>query len=67
MIMTNGIWATLGSLGAQAVISHFVYSEHDVYARLAGWSLSWYLFAAYAAIVAVLFAVLFRYRADRAR
>ncbi len=67
MIMTNGIGATLGSLGAQAVISHFVYSEHDVYARLAGWSLSWYLFAAYAAIVAVLFAVLFRYRADRAR
>ena len=67
MIMTNGIGATLGSLGAQAVISHFVYSEHDVYARLAGWSLSWYLFAAYAAVVAVLFAVLFRYRADRAR
>ena len=67
MIMTNGIGATLGSLGAQAVISHFVYSEHDVYARLAGWSLSWYLFAAYAAIVAVLFAVLFRYKADRAR
>jgi len=67
MIMTNGIGATLGSLGAQAVINHFVYSEHDVYARLAGWSLSWYLFAAYAAIVAVLFAVLFRYRADRAR
>ena len=67
MIMTNGIGATLGSLGAQAIISHFVYSEHDVYARLAGWSLSWYLFAAYAAIVAVLFAVLFRYRADRAR
>ena len=63
MIMTNGIGATLGSLGAQAVINHFVYSEHDVYARLAGWSLSWYLFAAYAAIVAVLF----RYRADRAR
>lgn len=67
MIMTNGIGATLGSLGAQAVISHFVYSEHDVHARLAGWNLSWYLFAAYAAIVAVLFAVLFRYRADRAR
>ena len=67
MIMTNGIGATLGSLGAQAVINHFVYSEHDVKAQLAGWSLSWYLFAAYAAVVAVLFAVLFRYRADRAR
>nr|WP_315096111.1 MFS transporter [uncultured Porphyromonas sp.] len=67
MIMTNGIGATLGSLGAQAVINHFVYSEHDVNAQLAGWSLSWYLFAAYAAIVAVLFAVLFRYKADVSR
>ena len=67
MIMTNGIGATLGSLGAQAVINHFVYSEHDINAQLAGWSLSWYLFAAYAAVVAVLFAVLFRYKADVAR
>ena len=67
MIMTNGIGATLGSLGAQAVINHFVYSEHDVYAQLAGWSMSWYIFAAYAAIVAVLFALLFRYKEDVAR
>ena len=29
MIMTNGIGATLGSLGAQAVINHFVHTEHD--------------------------------------
>ena len=67
MIMTNGIGATLGSLGAQAVINYFVYSEYDVNAQLAGWSLSWYLFAAYAAVVAILFAVLFRYKADVAR
>jgi len=61
MIMTNGIGATLGSLGAQAVINHFVHTEHDTTAILAGWSMSWYIFATYAAVVAVLFAVLFRY------
>ena len=49
------------------MINHFVYSEHDVYAQLAGWSMSWYIFAAYAAIVAVLFALLFRYKEDVAR
>ena len=62
MIMTNGIGATLGSLGAQAVINHFVNSETDTTARMLGWSMSWYAFAAYAAVVAVLFAVLFRYK-----
>ena len=64
MIMTNGIGATLGSLGAQAVVNHYVYSEHDAHAMLAGWSVSWYIFAAYAAVVALLFALLFRYKGD---
>ena len=67
MIMTNGIGATLGSLGAQAVVNHYVYSEHDVHAMLAGWSVSWYIFAAYAAVVALLFALLFRYKGDVAK
>ena len=62
MIMTNGIGATLGSLGAQAVINHFVSSQTETTAVLAGWSMSWYIFAGYSAVVAVLFAVLFRYK-----
>ena len=61
MIMTNGIGATLGSLGAQAVINHFVSSQTETTAVLAGWSMSWYIFAGYSAVVAVLFALLFRY------
>ena len=64
MIMTNGIGATLGSLGAQAVINYFVNSEHDTTAILAGWSMSWYVFAAYDAVVTVLFALLFRYKTE---
>lgn len=66
MIMTNGIGATLGSLGAQAVINHFVHSQDTAEAQLIGWSHSWYIFAAYSAIVAVFFAILFRYREEEA-
>ena len=34
---------------------------------LAGWSVSWYIFAAYAAVVALFFALLFRYKGDVAK
>ena len=62
MIMTNGIGATIGTLGAQEVINHFVYSQTDVLAQLDGWSTSWLIFAAYALVVAVLFAIIFKYK-----
>ncbi len=62
MIMTNGIGATLGTLGAQAVVNHFVYSQTDAVAQTAGWSTSWLIFAGYALVVAVVFAVVFKYK-----
>ena len=62
MIMTNGIGATLGTLGAQAVVNHFVYSQSEPAAQVAGWSSAWLLFAGYALVVALLFAVIFRYK-----
>lgn len=61
MIMTNGIGATIGTLGAQAVVNHFVYNV-PAEAQMAGWSTSWYIFAAYALVVAVLFALIFKYK-----
>ena len=64
MIMTNGIGATIGTLGAQAVVNHFGYSQQDAEAMVAGWSQSWLVFAGYALVVAVVFAVVFRYRHD---
>lgn len=64
MIMTNGIGATIGSLAAGAVTQHFVYSQTDVVDKMAGWQTSWYIFAAYALVVALCFAVLFRYKGD---
>ncbi len=62
MIMTNGIGATLGTLGAQAVVNRFVYSQTDTLAQTAGWSTSWLIFAGYALVVAVVFAAVFKYK-----
>ena len=55
MLMTNGIGATIGTLSAQAVVNHFVYN-----AAQPNWSAAWYVFAAYALVVAILFMILFK-------
>lgn len=62
MMMTNGFGATIGTLGAQAVVNHFVYSQSEPAAQISGWSTAWYIFAAYALVVAILFAIVFKYR-----
>ncbi len=62
MIMTNGIGATIGTLGAQLVVNHFVYSQADPVAQTAGWSTTWLIFAGYALVVALLFAIIFKYK-----
>ncbi len=70
MMMTNGLGATVGTLSAQAVINHFVYdlpgdaTGHEV---IAGWHMCWYIFAAYALVVAVLFSVLFKYKHEKTK
>ena len=55
MLMTNGIGATIGTLSAQAVVNHFVYNTAEP-----NWSAAWYVFAAYALVVAFLFMILFK-------
>lgn len=64
MIMTNGIGATIGTLGAQAVVNRLVYSQQSAAAQVAGWSQSWLIFAGYALVVALIFALVFRYKHD---
>ncbi len=64
MIMTNGIGATIGTLGAQAVVNHYVFSQQSPVAQTAGWSTSWLIFAGYALAVAIVFAVVFKYKHD---
>ena len=62
MMMTNGFGATIGMLCAQEVVNHFVFNLPEGSDVLAGWQTCWYIFAGYALIVAVLFAILFRYK-----
>lgn len=54
MLMTNGIGATVGTLGAQQVVN--MYTVDGV----TSWQACWYIFAAYAFIVGVVFALVFR-------
>ena len=73
MLMTNGIGAAAGTIGAQAVVNALVNSHRipgadgviDWGAVMTGWSHAWWLFAAYALLVAILFAILFRYKYQR--
>lgn len=57
MLMTNGFGATIGTLAAQEVVNHFVYR-----AQVPNWPAAWYVFAAYALVVAVTFAFVFKDR-----
>jgi hypothetical protein len=62
--MTNGIGATVGTLAAQAVINANVNSipETEPMMRWEGWSQSWYMFAAYALVITIAFALIFKYK-----
>ena len=54
MLMTNGIGATVGSFAAQAVVN-----AHTV-GNVTEWSSCWYIFASYALLVGVSFALMFQ-------
>lgn len=60
MIMTNGIGATCGTLVAQKIIDHNVFSRPEGMAQIDGWHTSWLIFSAYALVVAVLFFFIFK-------
>ena len=65
-LMTNGIGATIGTLSAQWVVNQFCLWQDVVVggttkSLLVGdWSTVWYIFAAYALVVAILFAFIFK-------
>jgi NHS family nucleoside permease-like MFS transporter/NHS family xanthosine MFS transporter len=61
MIMTNGLGATLGTLAAQEVVNHYVYNNTaSGLLMIEGWRTSWFIFAAYALVVLVLFTFIFK-------
>ena len=61
MMMTNGFGATIGTLTAQAVNTACIAGKSGLELQ-EGWSTFWYIFAAYALVVAVLFAIIFKYK-----
>ena len=62
MLMTNGIGATVGTLGAQAIINNFTHGEvvNGNFFTVGDWSTCWYIFAAYALVVTIAFALAFK-------
>lgn len=59
MLMTNGIGATVGTLGAQVVVN-----THTLNGRT-DWQSCWFIFAGYALAVGVSFALIFRPRREK--
>lgn len=55
MLMTNGLGASIGTWAAGKVVNHFVYDAANP-----SWSTAWYIFAAYALVIAILFMILFK-------
>jgi len=68
MLMTNGLGATIGTLAAGAVINNLCHWNGEGFLvgnTPTGWSTAWYIFAAFALVVAVAFAFLFEYKHER--
>ncbi len=67
MLMTNGIGASVGTWVAGKVVNHFCAwnAEGFFVARdgvAGGWPTVWMIFSVYALVVAVMFAILFKYK-----
>jgi hypothetical protein len=61
MMMTNGLGATVGSFCAQEVVNDYTLGRTEFAEIIAGWASAWYVFAAFALIVGILFAFLFKF------
>jgi NHS family xanthosine MFS transporter len=59
MMMTNGIGAMIGSYGSGWLVQHNTAAD-----GVTDWSSTWFVFAGYALIVAILFAITFKYKHD---
>lgn len=62
MLMTNGIGASLGTLGAQAIINNFTHGEvvDGSFFTVGDWTTCWFIFAGYALLLGLAFSVIFK-------
>jgi nucleoside transporter len=58
MLMTNGLGAGLGMIAAQLVVNSYTANEGNY--QVGEWPTVWFIFAAYALAVSVMFALLFK-------
>ena len=61
MLMTNGLGASIGTLAAGAVVDHYCHWENG--SLVGDWTSAWLIFAGYAAVVAILFMIVFKDKA----
>lgn len=54
MLVMSGLGATVGTPAAGAVVNKLVYTTTDPAMQMAGWSSSWFIFAAYALAISLL-------------
>lgn len=64
MLMTNGLGASVGTLLAGMVVNHYCHWSEDGY-LLGDWQSCWFIFAGYALVVGVAFALLFRPKKEK--
>lgn len=63
-MMTNGIGAIIGGHASGAIVDAFsVYSNGELVSR--DWPEIWYIFAGYALVIGILFAIVFKYKHNR--
>ena len=62
MLMTNGLGASIGVIAAGAVVDAYTdpVQINGIWYTVGDWQTAWYIFAGYALVIALLFAVLFR-------
>jgi len=63
MLMSNGLGAVIGSYGAGAVVDAFTENPRTA-GELVHWPHIWFIFAAYAMVIGVVFMFLFKYKHD---
>jgi NHS family xanthosine MFS transporter len=61
MMVTNGLGAIIGNYSAQAVINNYTTDN------VTDWATCWLIFAAYALVIGILFAIFFKYRQEPAK
>ncbi len=64
MLMTNGIGASIGTLAAGAIVEHYCSWQMvgDGSYLLGDWQMPWFIFASYSLVVAIAFALIFKYK-----